>query len=338
MIIRGEPPTRTPLRSSGVFVVRHLSHGRTVYAKWPVKRRGPLPLVTLSQVTAWDQAQLMVKYPDAGEYIDSLNATRGTAFYARDQLLMAMWGHSISWPGYGWREAELATIQQLLDSICMTEGAVLYRGPDGWVCLDPGSEDQVLTIDPTTGLPVWADAGGGGGGSITVSDGSTTLTGVTELLFDGATIADLGGGIAQVTIGGDEDVAKLATVTLTAAQILAANVTPIEVVPAPGAGFVNLLLRAAYSYSYGSTSYTGGSFSALYFDPLGEEDQADNGDQGILSAGSSSFTGSSTNSADFYDDLTYFENAAISFFTTGAAWAGGDGTLKISAIYTVVPV
>lgn len=43
---------------------------------------------------------------------------------------------------------------------------------------------------------------GGGGSSLTVTDNSTTVTNVTEIVFVGATVSNGGGGIADVTIIG----------------------------------------------------------------------------------------------------------------------------------------
>lgn len=50
----------------------------------------------------------------------------------------------------------------VLDQITDTVGSILYRGPAGWIGLDPGSSGQVLAI--VDGEPVWADIAGGGGG------------------------------------------------------------------------------------------------------------------------------------------------------------------------------
>lgn len=57
-----------------------------------------------------------------------------------------------------------ATVQQLLDSIGFEPGTMLVRTNAEWQALLIGEPDQVLTIDPVTMLPDWADASGGGGG------------------------------------------------------------------------------------------------------------------------------------------------------------------------------
>jgi hypothetical protein len=156
MIIRGEPPTRYLTRTKGDFVVRYLSHGRIVIAKRPPRKRGMLAPGVIKNIIAWDQAQRMVKYPAPEEYVEAYEATDGTAFYARDQLIMAMYGHSISWPGIGWKEQEMQNIQQLLNSLCTDPGALIYRGPQLWACVPLGLPGQLLTLDADA-LPAWSN-------------------------------------------------------------------------------------------------------------------------------------------------------------------------------------
>ena len=43
--------------------------------------------------------------------------------------------------------------------------------------------------------------GGGSGSSLEVSDGTTNVNNVTEIIFSGATVSNGGGGIADVSIG-----------------------------------------------------------------------------------------------------------------------------------------
>lgn len=47
-------------------------------------------------------------------------------------------------------------------------------------------------------------AGGSGGGSVAVSDGSTTVDPASSIEFTGATVTDGGGGVAQVAVGGSQ--------------------------------------------------------------------------------------------------------------------------------------
>lgn len=58
-----------------------------------------------------------------------------------------------------------ADAQEILDQISATRGAILYRGLLGWAALDPGTSGYFLQTAGTGADPVWAVAGGGGGGS-----------------------------------------------------------------------------------------------------------------------------------------------------------------------------
>lgn len=156
MKIKGTPPQAGYLTHSWERVSwRYLSHGRIVVAKWPRRRPGPLPQVTQDQVAAWDQTQEFVKWPEPSEYAAALRASSGTAFYARDQLIMAMYGNLISWPGWGWRVTMADNIQALLDTITTTPGSLLFRGPVEWEGLVGGSAGYVLTMLSDGGDPGW---------------------------------------------------------------------------------------------------------------------------------------------------------------------------------------
>lgn len=77
-----------------------------------------------------------------------------------------------------------------LDTICSTQGAVLYRSASAWVCLATGTAGQVLTTGGAAANPSWmtvssgaasgaVDAqwfGDGSDGNVTISAGTTTLT------------------------------------------------------------------------------------------------------------------------------------------------------------------
>ena len=56
------------------------------------------------------------------------------------------------------------------------------------------------------------------------------------------------------------------TVSLSSAQILAAAVTPVTVIPAPGAGKSMTVFKSVYELLFGTTPYTGGQ-GALFYAP-----------------------------------------------------------------------
>jgi len=95
------PPGLTLAHSTGRIVLRHRSHGRIVVAKWPKKRGPPKSPTTQLQVALWDFVLLIVKYVDGLIVMLAHEESRGTAFYARDILIMAAYGNYLSWPGWG---------------------------------------------------------------------------------------------------------------------------------------------------------------------------------------------------------------------------------------------
>jgi hypothetical protein len=58
-----------------------------------------------------------------------------------------------------------ADVQEILDQITSTRGAILYRGLLGWAALNPGTVGQFLQTAGAGADPLWAAGGGGGGGS-----------------------------------------------------------------------------------------------------------------------------------------------------------------------------
>lgn len=56
-----------------------------------------------------------------------------------------------------------ADVQEILDQISTTRGAVIYRGLLGWAALAPGAAGNFLKTNGAGADPAWAAAGGGGG-------------------------------------------------------------------------------------------------------------------------------------------------------------------------------
>jgi hypothetical protein len=112
MIIPGNPPQLRPNHFVGHLQVCYLKDGRVVIKKWPRARGEPKSPVTIAQVAVWDMAQNMVKRPEPSEYSIALQETKGTAFYARDILICAMYGNYISFPGWGFAPGGPGTAKQ----------------------------------------------------------------------------------------------------------------------------------------------------------------------------------------------------------------------------------
>lgn len=105
-----------------------------------------------------------------------------------------------------------------------TQGAILYRGASGWAALAPNTAGYVLTDGGVGGIPSWAPAGSGGGGSANaVLYTAQSLTSSQQLqarqniaaVASGDTIA-LGSGSTAVTPAAGDNSTKVATTAFVA--------------------------------------------------------------------------------------------------------------------------
>ena len=128
---------------------------------------------------------------------------------------------------------------------------------------------------------------------------------------------------------------QTATVTLSSAQLLHLNGTPVQLIAAPGSGNVIKPLSITLQYKFGSAPYTAqdGSFAigtpafvaAVQQPAVGFIDQAS--DQIAFLGG---FGGA-------FGPRSSFENQPITVMQNGSAeWTAGDGSVVISVTYTVV--
>lgn len=101
MKIVGEVPVSIMPRSQRVVSVRYTAKWGPVWAKWPRGRKDPLPAITQQQVATWDWVIDRLFYTEPSEVAIAETLSKGTAFYARDMRIMAMYGHYISWHGWG---------------------------------------------------------------------------------------------------------------------------------------------------------------------------------------------------------------------------------------------
>jgi hypothetical protein len=86
--------------------------------------------------------------------------TKGTNFLWRDVLFQALYGRGATvfdTDGNVWYAmASRDDMNTLLDVLSRVEGAMMYRGPDGWLPILPGNPGDILVIDLATGNPQWA--------------------------------------------------------------------------------------------------------------------------------------------------------------------------------------
>ena len=129
-----------------------------------------------------------------------------------------------------------------------------------------------------------------------------------------------------------------AVLTLTAAQILQIQSTPIQVIPAPGVGYFVQIQQVVFKYSFGTTQYTvGGAVPAwvLYYNG--------GADATAVSVSNSTFMNGTQNGVALavltgINDGNYpadFDNLAVNvkIGAGGANPTGGDGTITIEVWY-----
>lgn len=131
-----------------------------------------------------------------------------------------------------------------------------------------------------------------------------------------------------------DDLIKVATVSLSSAQILSLK-TPVELIPAPGAGKIIIVDEVILSYTNGGTSYTGGNTLDFKYDG------------NVTSCGLSGISGSAITGASIIirqyvystsTDITSAvnKNLAISVYSGGSNFATGNGTAKVTVVYRII--
>lgn len=148
-------------------------------------------------------------------------------------------------------------------------------------------------------------------------------------------MSDGPGNIAQLT-------AQQETITsVTSAQLLALDVTPISLVPAAGAGTVVIVDEIIYEYTFVSVAYTAGSIGGIFYGtPVGFSNSAGQFDAALTTNTSSCLkVAPATMLASVYPRTTV-ENQPILYGAPSATgygpYVGGDGTMIVTVVYRVL--
>ncbi|HEV2225058.1 MAG TPA: hypothetical protein VGR84_18850 [Candidatus Acidoferrales bacterium] len=128
------------------------------------------------------------------------------------------------------------------------------------------------------------------------------------------------------------------------AKLLNAAAAPVRVIPAPGPGRAVIVLQSVYSYTFGTTAYSGGggaTSAGLYYGNNLQSSQmnADSGAGSIVTAPSSSILVAGTYPNGFdgaFDAASTFLDSPVVFFNQSVPWTGGDGFLHITVLYGIV--
>lgn len=162
-------PTKPRPSGEGRVLFRALG-SQLIAQKWPKPRGKTQAQATRDWGEYFGAVNQHFAFLHPLEWRGWMNTTVAGRLYPRDLYTAAAMGR-----GFGIQRPDgtlimparaLYDLSRTLDLFSSQPGALMYRTAEGWRGIEPGTPDQVLTIDAATGLPVWA-AGGGGGGSST---------------------------------------------------------------------------------------------------------------------------------------------------------------------------
>ena len=168
--------------------------------------------------------------------------------------------------------------------------------------------------------------------------GSFYLTTDTQSLYIGTASA------GNILVGPTPPNIHIVTVTLSSAQLLALSTTPVLIAPAPGAGLIIFPQSFMLEYVYGGIAYhTPSTTNNAFFGWVGEA--INSVDAPIAFTGWGVFIekiasvlafGPVGNAANVGIVLANAENKGIQFGVPNALTLG-NGTLKVTLVYTVIP-
>jgi hypothetical protein len=127
-------------------------NGTLVAQSWPKKRGKPKSATTRQQNNLFAATVKAIRDVDPNEREAAEILAHSTFYTWRDILFMSMHGEYVQIEGL----SEMS-VQDMLDSISNTPGAMLVRGDLTWIGLMPPSLDAVLLFDVATHMPYWAD-------------------------------------------------------------------------------------------------------------------------------------------------------------------------------------
>ncbi len=125
----------------------------------------------------------------------------------------------------------------------------------------------------------------------------------------------------------------LKKVSLTAANIIAMNGAPVELIAAPGANKAIVVEKALFHFKAGATAFTGGGAVSIEY-----ADANDNLLAATLPATVITGASDAIRKIDGAGALTVTANKRAEITNATAAFAGGDGTMDVYLWYHVVDI
>ena len=122
-------------------------------------------------------------------------------------------------------------------------------------------------------------------------------------------------------------------VTLTTAQILALDATPIELAPAPGPGKIIIPIGVVAVLHAGATPFAAGSSVHAFIGLEADAHDQEAFTAAFVNAAADAAAESIFMSSADTDILADYENKAINLVAVGAAFTTGDGSLTVTLFY-----
>lgn len=159
-------------------------NGRWVTAKWP-KKRGPARSQKQKNAEiAFAEACFAMKRTASEIQMFHRENAKGTPMLPRDSLMAALYGNGPAIHFYNGKVikpmANKYLASTVLDAIGWQPGMLLYRGPDTWEVVPPGSDGQVLAYSEALKRPQWEERSDGGGVKKAVYGAYETFPGGTR--------------------------------------------------------------------------------------------------------------------------------------------------------------
>jgi len=153
-----------PVRRRGQYYLRHTKWGM-ILSKWPAKRTKRYTPANFYKQTEFGIAASEATNPDPGLYDAAVVSAKGSGMVPRDFLVASAYGTHTDFTfedGSIWVRYRDVTVnaQLVLDQVTDTVGAMMYRAPQGWVEIMPGSNGQFLNV--TDSVPTWRTVGAPG--------------------------------------------------------------------------------------------------------------------------------------------------------------------------------
>lgn len=193
---------------------------------------------------------------------------------------------------------------------------------------------QRITIQAPPGRYVQCVATVGGSSTPTFTFHVEAMFQQASGAFTASSAADastLTGTLATVRLG--EDVFRSTTVTVTTAQVLALNTTPITLVAAPGAGKILQVIEVTAKLVFNSVAYTGSNaLEFRYTDGSGAKVTADIASTFINTASGTAYA----SVKGVVTALTPVANAPIVVFVPTANPAAGNSAIVFTVSYRVI--